>query len=66
MGSTADTGLFGLGVRGTVGLGLFGLGTLGILVGSRCERGWEHWNRTQRIICSVSGAVAFAGLIVMG
>ncbi|MCF3184981.1 hypothetical protein IPZ70_34360 [Streptomyces polychromogenes] len=47
-------------------MGLFALGTVGIMVGSRCERGWDRWNRTQRIICSVSAAVAFAGLIVMG
>ncbi len=66
MGSADDSGLFGLGVRGTVGLGLFALGTVGIMVGSRCERGWDRWNRTQQIICSVSAAVAFAGLIVMG
>lgn len=51
-------------MRSGVGMGFFVLGLIGLLIGSRCERGWHNWNRRQRIICSVSLVVAFAGLMV--
>ncbi|MFF4578584.1 hypothetical protein [Streptomyces sp. NPDC001389] len=53
-------------MRGTVGFGTFATGMVGIMVGSRCERGWDNWNRTQRIVCSVSAAVGLVGLFLMG
>ncbi|MEW1638336.1 hypothetical protein AB0469_30315 [Streptomyces sp. NPDC093801] len=53
-------------MRETVGFGMFVLGSVGILVGGRGERGWDRWNRNQRIVCSVSGVLALAGLFVIG
>ncbi|MFE2143479.1 hypothetical protein ACFXA3_17355 [Streptomyces sp. NPDC059456] len=53
-------------MRSEIGMGLFILGMVGLLIGSRGERGWGNWDRRQRIICSVSLVVAFTGLALSG
>ncbi|GHH81508.1 hypothetical protein GCM10018781_64290 [Kitasatospora indigofera] len=46
-------------------LGTFMAGGVGMMVGSKCERGWANWVRWQRITVSVSAVVALAGLALM-
>ncbi|GAA2744772.1 hypothetical protein [Kitasatospora cinereorecta] len=53
-------------MRGYIGLAVFAAGLIGLGVGSRLQKGWENWNRNQRVVCSISLVVALAGLIMMG
>ncbi|MFE2914068.1 hypothetical protein [Kitasatospora indigofera] len=46
-------------------LGTFMAGGVGMMVGSKCERGWANWVWRQRITVSVSAVVALAGLALM-
>ncbi|MFD7865425.1 hypothetical protein [Streptomyces sp. NPDC057682] len=47
-------------------LGLIGfvVGMVGIMVGSKGQRGWDTWSRQQRIVCSLSFVLVVAGLAV--
>ncbi|MFJ8041256.1 hypothetical protein ACIRBX_12200 [Kitasatospora sp. NPDC096147] len=45
--------------------GTYLTGSIGMMIGSKCERGWHTWVRWQRITCTVSAAVALTGLVLM-
>jgi hypothetical protein len=42
----------------------FTVGMVGILVGSKGQRGWDTWSRQQRIVCSLSFVFVIAGLAI--
>ncbi|MDH6441308.1 UNVERIFIED_CONTAM: hypothetical protein RKD50_004976 [Streptomyces canus] len=45
-----------------IGMGVFFVGMIGMLVGSKGQRGWDLWSRRQKIICTVSFVLVIAGL----
>jgi hypothetical protein len=45
-----------------IGMGVFFVGVIGMLVGSKGQRGWDLWSRRQKIICMVSFVLVIAGL----
>ncbi|ATZ22241.1 hypothetical protein SLAV_01560 [Streptomyces lavendulae subsp. lavendulae] len=45
-----------------LGFIVFTVGVVGIMVGSKLERGWDMWSRQQRIVCSLSFVLVIAGL----
>jgi hypothetical protein len=41
---------------------VFFLGAVGVVAGSRGQRGWDLWTGRQKVVCSLAFAMVMAGL----